>query len=92
MVDTGASDIVLSRRDAERVGIDPAALAYLGRALTANGAGGDRAGAARRRSSFGDFTDTDVRGAASATAGSTSRCSACPISTASPRSRSPATG
>lgn len=37
MVDTGASDIVLSRRDAERVGIDVDALQFLGRALTANG-------------------------------------------------------
>ena len=38
MVDTGASDIVLSRRDAERVGIEPGSLSYLGRARTANGA------------------------------------------------------
>ncbi|MCX7888606.1 MAG: TIGR02281 family clan AA aspartic protease [Rhodobacteraceae bacterium] len=37
VIDTGASDIVLSRRDAERLGIDTAALAYTGRALTANG-------------------------------------------------------
>jgi aspartyl protease family protein len=37
IVDTGASDMVLSRADARRVGIDPDALAYLGRAQTANG-------------------------------------------------------
>lgn len=37
VVDTGASQIVLTRADAERVGIDPASLAYVGRALTANG-------------------------------------------------------
>ncbi len=37
VVDTGASDIVLSREDALRVGIDPEALVYSGRARTANG-------------------------------------------------------
>lgn len=37
IVDTGASQIVLSQQDARRVGIDPAALAYSGRAQTANG-------------------------------------------------------
>lgn len=37
VVDTGASDIVLSQQDARRVGIDPDSLAYLGRAQTANG-------------------------------------------------------
>lgn len=37
IVDTGASDMVLSRADAARAGIDVAALAYTGRALTANG-------------------------------------------------------
>ncbi|QFT72635.1 hypothetical protein FIU92_06310 [Ruegeria sp. THAF33] len=37
LVDTGASQIVLSARDAERVGIDPDQLNYFGRALTANG-------------------------------------------------------
>ena len=36
-VDTGATDIVLSRRDAELAGLDPDALAYLGEAITANG-------------------------------------------------------
>lgn len=37
MVDTGASDVVLSREDARRVGLDPDDLTYLGRAGTANG-------------------------------------------------------
>lgn len=37
IVDTGASDLVLSRDDARRVGIEPDTLAYLGRAQTANG-------------------------------------------------------
>ena len=36
-VDTGASDLVLSRDDARRAGIDPDRLAYLGSADTANG-------------------------------------------------------
>lgn len=37
LVDTGASDIVLSQADARRVGLDPDTLAYLGTANTANG-------------------------------------------------------
>ena len=37
VVDTGATDIVMSRQDAERVGIDPDGLVYSGRAGTANG-------------------------------------------------------
>ena len=37
IVDTGASDIVLSARDAEAAGIDTDGLAYLGQAMTANG-------------------------------------------------------
>ena len=37
VVDTGASQIVLSREDAARAGIDPAELRYLGSASTANG-------------------------------------------------------
>ncbi|MDD7970328.1 retropepsin-like aspartic protease family protein [Roseinatronobacter alkalisoli] len=37
IIDTGASDLVLSRADAERVGLDPDTLAYLGQARTANG-------------------------------------------------------
>jgi len=37
MVDTGASEVVLTQRDAHRLGIDPASLLYLGQAFTANG-------------------------------------------------------
>lgn len=37
VVDTGATDMVLSHADAERAGIDTDALAYTGRAQTANG-------------------------------------------------------
>jgi aspartyl protease family protein len=64
MVDTGASDMVLSQRDAERVGIDPTRLNYLGRAQTANGPVATapvRLGLVR----FGGFTDTDVRASVS---------------------------
>lgn len=37
LVDTGASGIVLSERDARRVGLDPDSLRYSGQAQTANG-------------------------------------------------------
>ena len=37
LVDTGASQVVLNEQDARRAGIDTDALAYLGRARTANG-------------------------------------------------------
>lgn len=37
LVDTGATDVVLSRRDAERIGIDTDELLFSGRAGTANG-------------------------------------------------------
>ena len=37
VVDTGATDMVLTRDDAQRVGLAPDALNYLGRASTANG-------------------------------------------------------
>ncbi len=37
VVDTGATEMVLSREDAARIGIDVDNLAYLGTALTANG-------------------------------------------------------
>ena len=37
IVDTGASNVVLSQQDAERVGIDTDTLIYGGRASTANG-------------------------------------------------------
>ncbi len=37
VVDTGATNVVLTRRDAARVGIEPGALVFVGRAGTANG-------------------------------------------------------
>lgn len=37
LVDTGASQVVLTQADARRVGIDPGDLNYIGRAMTANG-------------------------------------------------------
>lgn len=37
LVDTGATEIVLTQNDAKRLGIDTAALNYFGRAMTANG-------------------------------------------------------
>lgn len=37
MVDTGATNVVLSRDDARTLGFDPATLMYLGEARTANG-------------------------------------------------------
>lgn len=37
IVDTGASQVVISREDAMRIGINPDELRYLGRARTANG-------------------------------------------------------
>ncbi|MDP4033683.1 MAG: TIGR02281 family clan AA aspartic protease [Pseudorhodobacter sp.] len=37
MVDTGASNVVLSQQDARRLGIEPAGLLYMGQASTANG-------------------------------------------------------
>lgn len=37
MVDTGASQLVLTQRDAKRVGLNPDTLAWIGKAQTANG-------------------------------------------------------
>ena len=37
MIDTGASDIVLTQEDAKRIGINPDTLVFSGRALSANG-------------------------------------------------------
>lgn len=37
MADTGASNLVLSTKDARALGIDPAALTFIGEAATANG-------------------------------------------------------
>ena len=37
IVDTGATQVVLSQRDAKRIGLDPDGLRYSGMARTANG-------------------------------------------------------
>ena len=60
VVDTGASQIVLSRRDAARAGIDTERLVYTGRAQTANGT--VRTAPVRLdRVSIGPIADRDVR-------------------------------
>lgn len=60
LVDTGATDIVLDPGDAERAGIDPAALRYTIEAHTANGiVRGARVTLDEMR--FGDITDRNVR-------------------------------
>ncbi|WP_323779434.1 retropepsin-like aspartic protease family protein [Leisingera sp.] len=60
LVDTGASEVVLNARDAKRAGIDTDALAYLGRARTANGEV-RTASVWIEEMSLGGITDTDVR-------------------------------
>mgnify|MGYP002700280146 CR=1 FL=1 len=60
VVDTGATDMVLTRDDARRSGIDPDTLHFLGTANTANG----QVSTAPIRINtvrLGDITDTDVR-------------------------------
>lgn len=60
MLDTGATDMVLTKQAAANVGIDPMTLNYIGRARTANGI----VGIARtdlREVAFGGFTDRNVR-------------------------------
>jgi aspartyl protease family protein len=60
VIDTGASQVVLTQADAKRVGIDPEGLRYLGTANTANGT--VRTAAVWLASvSMGGITDTDVR-------------------------------
>ena len=59
VVDTGATDMVLSRRDAERLGIDPDSLAFTGRARTANGLV-RTARVALDHVALGGFVDNDV--------------------------------
>ena len=59
VVDTGATDIVLTAEDAQRAGLDSAALSYLGRANTANGE--VRTAFVRLdKVQLGDHTDRDV--------------------------------
>ncbi|WGI20758.1 TIGR02281 family clan AA aspartic protease [Amylibacter sp. IMCC11727] len=60
IVDTGASDIVLTREDAARVGIDVDNLAYLGRASTANGVVAT-ASTVLDQIQLGDVVDRNVR-------------------------------
>ena len=60
VVDTGATDLVLTQADAERVGIDPASLRYLGRAFTANGEV-RTADVRLDRVALGGLADRDVR-------------------------------
>lgn len=59
MIDTGATDIVMSRRDAGRVGLDSNQLDFVGRAQTANGMVGV-APVRLARVRLGGFTDTNV--------------------------------
>jgi aspartyl protease family protein len=60
IVDTGASDMVLNRRDAARIGIDPATLAFIGSAQTANGS--VRIAPVRLdRVQLGEIVDTGLR-------------------------------
>lgn len=60
VVDTGATDIVLSQSDAEKVGINPDALTYIGRAKTPNGVV-KTATTVLDRIALGDTVDYDVR-------------------------------
>ena len=60
IVDTGASDIVLTREDAERTGINMDSLAFLGRASTANGTV-KTATTVLNEVVLGDRVDHDVR-------------------------------
>jgi len=60
VVDTGASQIVLTEADARRAGLDPEKLAYVGRAYTANGE--VRTAPVRLdRLAIGPLVDRDVR-------------------------------
>jgi aspartyl protease family protein len=60
LVDTGATNLVLSRDDAERIGIETGSLDYILRSQTANG---EVRGAPVRIDEIrlGDFTDNNVR-------------------------------
>lgn len=60
LVDTGATNIVLTREDAARVGIDVGDLRYLGEAYTANGVV-RTARVTLDRVSLGEMTDRDLR-------------------------------
>lgn len=60
IVDTGASDIVLSNSDAERIGLNLDNLIFLGRAETANGIV-KTASVRLNTIEFGTFVDHDIR-------------------------------
>ena len=60
IADTGASSVVLSRSDARKLGIDPASLAYVGQAMTANGVV-RTASVTLSNVSFGPFHDDSIR-------------------------------
>lgn len=62
VVDTGATDVVLSRRDAERVGVDLDDLIYTGEAWTANGVV-RVANVALDEVRLGEIVDRDLRAA-----------------------------
>lgn len=59
VIDTGATDVVLARSDARRIGLDPDQLVYTGRARTANGVV-PTARVTLDEVVFGAFTDRDV--------------------------------
>jgi aspartyl protease family protein len=59
LADTGATNMVLSRSDAERVGVDMEGLRYLGQAMTANGMV-RTARVTLPQVEFGPFIDRDV--------------------------------
>ncbi|KQI69762.1 aspartyl protease [Loktanella sp. 3ANDIMAR09] len=59
VIDTGASQIVLSQQDAQRIGLDPDTLRYLGSASTANGIV-QTAPVTLDRVTLGDVTETRV--------------------------------
>jgi aspartyl protease family protein len=60
VVDTGATDLVLTRKDAEAAGLDPDRLRYLGRARTANGTV-ETADVRLDSIALGEIVDRDVR-------------------------------
>ncbi|MBV1863424.1 MAG: TIGR02281 family clan AA aspartic protease [Rhodobacteraceae bacterium] len=62
IIDTGASQIVLSKADAHEIGFDPEALAYLGRATTANGQV-KTASVVLDLIEFGEISDQGIRAA-----------------------------
>ncbi len=59
-VDTGATSIVLTQQDAERVGFDTGTLRYFGTAMTANGPV-KTAPVTLDSMQLGDFTDTNLK-------------------------------